>query len=345
VAIRKIERQNGRIVYQVDTYDSTGTRVRRNFPRLKQAQAFEREPILAAVAKTQSARVRDITFSQAATEYLDWVQTNKAPATYRSYVDVVRPLVSMFGAKRLSRITPEMIEEHKKRRMKEVGNRTVNGDIGRMKAVFDLAIQKGHAHHNPCDKIAWLRLREPKIKALTLDQIRRVLVVAEGFEQYPLIITAAHTGLRRQELFSLTWDDVDFDEGVIHVANAKNYKRRVINITEEMREALLFARAGHTRKHDCVFESRGKPLKFNIDGTLKKIAAEAGVPRFSLHSFRHTFATHLAAAGVDGHQVQKSLGHKRFSSTERYMDLAQGSYRSANSNLQYGRYREREDEN
>jgi integrase len=323
--------------YQVDKYGPDGRRIRRSFKRKRDALAFDKAPI-DRVVEALSEQVRDITFAELAASYMSWVKTNRAEKTHLSYYHVVWPtLVPVFGTMRLSRITADMIERHKSRRAETVKAVTVNMDLTILRIMWKYAIKHGWAHVNTPYEVEKLREREPEHKAFGRNDVERILEAAQRYWVYPLVITVAHTGMRQQEAFGLLWDDVDFDEGVLYIRGAKNYANRVLNMTPQMRAALTRCRELHSGDHDHVFEFRGRRIKWGPYKTLVKIAGDVGLPRFGLHSLRHTFATHLAAVGVDGHRVQKSLGHKHYASTRRYMDYDQSGYRSANEAVEYGR--------
>ncbi|MAF11568.1 hypothetical protein CMK11_14050 [Candidatus Poribacteria bacterium] len=323
--------------YQVDKYGPDRRRIRRSFKRKKDALAFDKAPI-DQVVEALSEQVHDITFAELADNYMAWVKTNRAYKTYHSYYHHVYPtLVPVFGSLRLSQISANMIEQHKSRRAESVKAVTVNMDLTILRLMWKHAIKHGWAHANTPQEVEKLREREPEHKAFSRNDVERILEVSQRYWVYPVVLTVAHTGMRQQEAFGLVWDDVDFDEGVIFIRNAKNYANRVINMTPQIRAALTRCRETHSGAHEYVFEFRGRRIKHGPYKTLVRIAQDVGIPRFGLHSLRHTFATHLAAVGVDGHRVQKSLGHKHYASTRRYMDYDQSGYRSANEAVEYGR--------
>jgi integrase len=132
------------------------------------------------------------------------------------------------------------------------------------------------------------------------------------------------SGLRKAELESLNWEDVDFKAGTISVSpkpdfTPKDWEQRTIEIPDELlailkemprRGATVFANgAGHRYTHswdDCA-----------------KIAKKAKVEDCHPHRFRATYATRLLQNGVDLKTVQKLLGHKNLESTMRYLAKAE----------------------
>ncbi len=77
-----------------------------------------------------------------------------------------------------------------------------------------------------------------------LDEFEIEQIESSSNHLRPLFLTAIHTGLRANELFNLTWDDVDFDEKTIIVRakgdwHPKNYKNRIVPMTERLYDVLL----------------------------------------------------------------------------------------------------------
>lgn len=338
MAIRKEQRQDG-VRYQVDAYDAYGKRVRKRFRRLKEAQAFEKGLLFEAVGDTApEAAIDDITFSELVTKFLEWCQKNRSPVTCKVYACTLKAhLVPRFGRLRLSEITPVMLERHRQQRQQTVSNLTANRDVSMVSVVYRQAIRWGHARVNPATGMEKLKEQQKPPRFFTFDEVERLLAVAERHVHYPLILTALHTGMRKRELLNLAWTDVDFEQGVIRIQNAKNYSYRYIDLTPELNAVLLTAKALHSGSHERVFEFRGNPIVSSIDRALHKLAQRAGLPPFRLHVLRHTFASHLAMEGESAYMIQMSLGHREPRSTQRYTHLTPDSYRSSNRRLRYGR--------
>lgn len=150
---------------------------------------------------------------------------------------------------------------------------------------------------------------------------------------YTLLLTAASTGARHNELLALRWQDVDLDGAAIHIKRTLTWAK-----TEEGRVAKFYppkTRAGVRRipapmpliqalrlwylqsyykaSGDLVFCTReGKPLhhrtvRRDVIGRTRKRAV---VRHFTMHSLRHTFASSLLQAGAAITEVQKYMGHK-----------------------------------
>lgn len=142
---------------------------------------------------------------------------------------------------------------------------------------------------------------------------------ADGFGDHltPIVLLAMNTGLRRGELMSLTWDDVDLQRRVLTVRRerAKSGKQRHIPLNAEAL-AVLQQWKGQTGGEGRLF--RVNDPKKAWEGLLEA----AGITGFRFHDLRHHFASRLVMAGVDLNTVRELLGHADLPMTLRYAHLA-----------------------
>jgi integrase len=134
------------------------------------------------------------------------------------------------------------------------------------------------------------------------------------------------SGLRKQELESLTWDDVSFVSGTITVSpkpgfSPKDWEQRTI----EVPASLLDLIDPLPRKNNWVFANGNGNRYTHMWDDCNAIAKRAGIKDAHPHKFRATYATKLLQSGVDLKTVQKLLGHKNLESTMRYLAKAQSA--------------------
>jgi integrase len=141
----------------------------------------------------------------------------------------------------------------------------------------------------------------------------------------PLIITAINTGLRRGELFSLRWSDVNLDQNVLTVrgAVAKSGKTRHVPLSKTAHSVLSDWQNQADRTAELVFPS---PAGGDQLGTIKKswsnILVAAQIQNFRFHDLRHTFASWLVMRGASIMVVRDLLGHATVEMTMRYAHLS-----------------------
>ncbi len=159
---------------------------------------------------------------------------------------------------------------------------------------------------------------------LTEDEESRLFTVAVSWVR-ELVTFAIHTGMRRGEILALTWAGVNFTRRTVTVFQSKNGERRTIPVNLTVLDLLAQKRAqrsGTTRilEHDFVFVSQScTPIdSSNLRRRFVSYLKAAQITDFHSHDLRHTFATRLVQAGVDLYKVQRLLGHKSPSMTQRY---------------------------
>ena len=149
-----------------------------------------------------------------------------------------------------------------------------------------------------------------------------------------LIITALDTGMRRGELFKLTWSDVDFKSNLIRVraTTTKTEKARAVGMTPRVREELLALRNDAPKKDSGIV--------FGIKDTVKRAFAsalrEAKIDDLHFHDLRHTYVTRSIRAGVPAAEVMKTSGHTQHVTFARYLNIgAEATLKGAELLSQY----------
>lgn len=207
---------------------------------------------------------------------------------------------------------------------------TVNRDIVVLRHMFSKAVEWGKALQNPVRHQKPLQTNNRPLRYLSHAEMARLLAVADA-KLRPPVVTALHTGLRRGELFHLTWPDVDFKQGVMRVVHTKNGERREIPMTDTLRDTLQHL--PRRLDSDYVFPGKTGQALVDIRKRFHRALQEAGIEGFVFHDLRHTFASHLVMAGVDSMTVKEFLGHRDIKMTLRYAHLAPDYKRSAMQRL------------
>lgn len=155
-----------------------------------------------------------------------------------------------FRAGRLKEPTPADIARHK-RELKNNSKAelrvtrkiaTVNRELAKLRRVLNIALREGWIKQNPFstgETLISLADERPRERILTREEERRLLdacLVASRAHLRPLLIAAIDTGMRRSELLTLRWRDVDFDHGLlnIHAFHTKTMRERQVSITSRL---------------------------------------------------------------------------------------------------------------
>lgn len=160
----------------------------------------------------------------------------------------------------------------------------------------------------------------------------------EGYVDHvhPLVLLALNTGLRRGELFSLRWADIDADAGMLTVraAAAKSGDSRRVPLNDEA-QAVLKAWRKQRKPEDeaLVFPGADGARLTKINKSWATVCKLAKLSNFRLHDCRHHFASRLVQLGVDLNVVRELMGHADLKMTLRYGHLAPDNLKSAVAKL------------
>jgi len=152
----------------------------------------------------------------------------------------------------------------------------------------------------------------------------------------PLVLLALNTGLRRGELFSLRWSDIDLDGAMLTVraAAAKSGDSRRVPLNAEAVGTLEgWHRQNKPAAAAYVFPGEEGARLTNVNKAWASLCKLAKVAEFRFHDCRHHFASRLVQKGVDLNTVRALLGHADLKMTLRYSHLAPGNLEAAVAKL------------
>ena len=190
-------------------------------------------------------------------------------------------------------------------------------------SAMDMAVRHKLILSNPTEGCELPKVEHREMKTLPAERLGAFLREAKESGVYELYYLDLATGLRRGELLGLKWEDIDLQNGVIHV------RRQVARVDGEVKElplktknsyrnisisqdavAMLTEMEAH-RSSDYVFpSSTGGPISpDSVNNMLHRVLKRAGLPSIRFHDLRHTFATLALQNGVDIKTVSGMLGH------------------------------------
>jgi site-specific recombinase XerD len=170
---------------------------------------------------------------------------------------------------------------------------------------------------------------------LSKVEIDAILKQVRTFHNRVFLTTVYSCGLRLQEALYLQVFDIDGERMNIHVHRGKGAKDRYVPLPEETyhllrkywvthkNPVLIFPALG--RGHNLAATSKNPMAIDSVQGALRKARYEAGIKkrRVTIHSLRHSYATHLLEAGVNLRVIQKYLGHAQLETTMVYLHLTE----------------------
>jgi integrase len=273
-----------------------------------------------------------ITFAELATEYLEHAEFDKD--SWESDKYNLNRLNPFFGEMKVDQIRFDHVTNYRKKLKKEgLADGTVNRHLGLLRRIINWA--KDMNYEVPEDNPVRSKDHIKKVPArdVTLDiEHERLLICYADENLKPIIVTALHTGMRKGEILSLEWSDVDFESRKIHVRAEveKNSRDRYIYIDRILYSVLeaLHNQNGHsryvfgyyneTKKEYCRYADITKPFKNAKD----RVKEETGLDLSHLHfhDLRHTFATRFLDAAKDYAKLMKILGHSNLDTTMKYVN-------------------------
>ncbi|MDT4844350.1 Tyrosine recombinase XerC [compost metagenome] len=283
---------------------------------------------------------------------------NGVRAIRSSFAELLALRLDEIDAKRIEKLRSTWLEAG-------LAPATANRNLVRLKGLLSRAVEWGVLEVHPLVKVRRLKVdQRSRVRYLAADEEKRLRAALDDRQENiraerdsankwraerkkellqdlravelvdhlkPLVLLSLNTGLRRGEVFNLTWADVDLKNKLVTVEGegAKSGQTRHIPLNKEALATLTAWRKQHPRKSGYVFPGqKGERLdnvKKSWDGLLKL----AGVEGFRWHDLRHSFASKLVMAGVPLNTVRELLGHSDIAMTLRYAHLAPDSKAAA----------------
>jgi len=294
--------------------------------------------------------------------FIEEVYKPWADANLRTSVKTVARLRRIFPdlqEKKLGDITPWLVEKWRMVRLKSGSKRsTVNRELDDLKSALSKAVEWGHLDAHPIANVKRLRVdTNPICRFLSDGENERLMAALDtrdrqlcdkrlsanawreerGYNLYPdrrqtrfadhlkpMVILSLHTGLRRGELFSLEWPDVDLEAKFLTLrgAKTKSFKTRHVPLNDVAYQCLKDWRRQSNEDKSLVFPGKNEQPFDNVNTAWRRVLKDANIENFRWHDMRHTFASRLVMAGVDLNTVRELLGHADLQMTLRYAHLA-----------------------
>lgn len=184
--------------------------------------------------------------------------------------------------------------------------------------------------------------REKKLPAvLSREEVHSVLARVRTPHNHAFLSTVYSCGLRLQEALCLEVSDIDSGRMMIHVHRGKGAKDRMVPLPEST--LAILRRHWLTHRHEnLIFPALGRsgqgaatannPMaKSSVQGALRHALREAGIRKkgVSVHTLRHSYATHLLEEGVNIRAIQRFMGHAALETTMIYLHLTQKGHEDA----------------
>jgi integrase len=199
---------------------------------------------------------------------------------------------------------------------------TVQNQLNPIQVLVREAIEASDLTVDPTRRLRLPAIRGRRERTADPNEAARLIEALASFER-AVWATAMYAGLRHGELRALRWDDVDFDEGKIHVRRSfdpiagpidvkSKAGRRSVPMLGALRKILVEHKLATGRSGDALVFGRTAELAFTPSAIYKrarKVWKAAKLTEIGLHESRHTFASWMIAAGLNIKQISVYMGH------------------------------------
>ncbi len=233
----------------------------------------------------------------------------------------------------LSDVTASTITEVKDKLLSEVTQKglnrspsTVNRYLDSLSPVFTLAVNEWQwLEDSPIKKVKSLKEPEGRVRFLSDDERARLLDACQQSKSKPLylcVVMAISTGMRKTELMSLKWRDVDLKTGSIILHKTKNGEKRRVYLSGYGLD--LLNEYAKIRRLDSQLLFPGDDVKKPVDlrTPWETALKRAEITDFRWHDLRHTTASYLAMGGASLSEIAEITGHKSMQMVQRYSHLS-----------------------
>lgn len=202
-----------------------------------------------------------------------------------------------------------------------IKNTTLENTRANLSAFFQWLTLEEEIPKNPCMKVKPIKCaKEVKLpfSDIEIDTLRSACKTPK---ERALIEFLLASGVRVSELAQMNVEDVNFQEMRVHVRHGKGNKERITYISPVAKKHVADYLESRKQDHESLFCSKrgGRLTTSGIQHILKQLEARSGVANVHPHRFRRTFATKLAARGMDVQEIKTLLGHSDINTTMKYV--------------------------
>ena len=329
-------------------FGQDGDRYSKSFKARKEAERFA-ESKQSEVREGKADPPPEITLRAYHQEHGELMKGNLAPKTLHMHLATISLLAgSVRWDSHLNRITARDIERFRAERLKTgISPSSANKEVKTLKRVFNLAVLRGYLPQggNPCVAIPMLKVGRKRPRYCSPEEFEAICRTASAVLWRTLLVVIYTTGLRLREALNLTWIDVDFEAGELHVTRKsasgwvqawtpKDHEMRTIPLPSQA--VTLLAALHSIAPEECPYvfmeEGRwqyyqqqvqqdrwyqGRDLVNNMLRRFKTICRRASVGSYTIHDLRRSCITNWARR-MPIHVVQQLAGHSDIKTTQQF---------------------------
>ncbi len=268
----------------------------------------------------------------------------RSDATVIAYAKDIEQLLNFFSTKGVTKINDTSIvdlEAYKKHLQdNNYTPKSISRKINSTRTFYRYLLENSLINDNPAEKLAHPKFETKPPRVLSEMEYRALRDVSRvDIRLYSIVELLLQTGIRIGELATLTIDDLrKSKEGVdfLYIKALGSHFARKVPVNKSAKKAIdEYINIRPETEDDTLYVTKnGRPLLVrNIRTTIDKAFEKAGIKNAKVNDLRNTFIAHHLANGVSLVTVSKLVGHKRLSTTEKYLGLIDNNKPEAEKSL------------
>jgi len=256
-----------------------------------------------------------------------------SPQSIKTYTNAITQFINAFPERDLREISPQEIEQFINHQVtvKKISTSYQKQLVAAIKFLYhDLFRQRFNLNYLYPERIEF---KIPVV--LTKDEVKAILDATENLKHRAMLSGLYSGGLRLSEIVNLKIKDIDSKRMIVSVRNAKGNKDREVMLSEKFLLLLREYYSAYT-PNDWLFEGQGgrQYSPRSVQLVFKAALQKSGVKKkASVHTLRHSFATHLLENGTDIRFIQSFLGHRSIRTTQIYTHITNANKANIKSPL------------
>lgn len=259
----------------------------------------------------------------------DLREKNRATATILAYgkdIEQLADFLEKIDIKIVSSITPEHIQAFTESLSKQgYTAKSISRKINSIKSFFRFLKAKQNIETNPATSITHPKYEIKPPRVLTKMEYRALRDACRSDARISSIVELLlQTGIRIGELANLRLEDADFSKNMLRIRAYESHEERMVPLTRAAKISLesYLEERPKSRDKTLFLTKTGRPfLVRNIRAAIDRYFKIAGIEKAKVNDLRHTFIAQQLMAGTPLVYISKLAGHKRLSTTEKYLKV------------------------
>lgn len=288
--------------------------------------------------------INNVNFKEKAEFFIDDLKKKgRSDSTVIAYAKDIEQLLNYFSAKgigALEKVTIKNLEAYRQNLQdSNYTPKSISRKINSTRTFFRYLLENGYIDDNIAEKLAHPRFEMKPPRVLSEMEYRALRDVSRvDIRLYSIVEVLLQTGIRIGELASLTLDDIrqstDGKIDFLYIKPLGSHPSRKVPLNKSAKKAIDdYLKIRPETEDDTLFVTKnGRALLVrNIRTAIDKAFEKAGIKNAKVNDLRNTFIAHHLANGISLNTVSKLVGHKRLSTTEKYLNVIKPEISEKNS--------------